>query len=181
MVLCHYDSNIILFRSVKNRSDAEGVRVNREFYQCLEDHNFKPRLSIIDDEVPGEVKRFITQAKSSYQLVEPNNHRVNATMRATCTFKNNFVAGLSSINSEFPSCLWEEPLPQAKLTLNLLRLSRTCLKLSAHAHINGAHNYNVTPLSPPGIQAMLCEDPTHRATNSVHGINAFYLGPALEH
>ena len=71
---------------MKNRSDTEAVHVYKEFYQCLVDHNCKPRLNIMDNEALAAVKRVLTQAKESYQIVEPNNHRVNTADRAIRTF-----------------------------------------------------------------------------------------------
>ena len=140
MVLYHYDSNRILFMPMKNRSDAEAVRVYRELYQYLADRNCKPRLNIMDNEASAAVKWVIQQATSSYQLVEPNDHRLNAAERAISTFKNHFIAGLASVNPAFPLYLWDALLPQAELNLNLLRSSRTRPKLSAYAHLNGAFN-----------------------------------------
>jgi hypothetical protein len=56
----------------------------------------------MDNEASAAVKRVIKQTQAAYQLVEPNNHRVNAAERAIRTFKNHFMAGLSSVNPAFP-------------------------------------------------------------------------------
>ena len=77
--------------------------------------------------------------------------------------------------------LWDELLPQAELTLNLLRSSRVCPNISAYAHLNGIFNFNATPLAPPGVRAILFKDPKQRTSYGTHGTEAFYLGPALEH
>ena len=46
---------------------------------------------------------------------------------------------------ELPLHLWDRLLPQALLTLNLLRGSRINPKLSAWAQVNGLFDYNRTP------------------------------------
>ena len=48
-------------------------------------------------------------------------HRRNAAKCAIRTFKNYFTAGLSSTASDFPLQLWDKLVPQATITLNLLR------------------------------------------------------------
>jgi hypothetical protein len=44
--------------------------------------------------------------------------------RTSRTFKNHFIAGLSSADDQFPMRLWDRLIPQAEITLNLLRQSR---------------------------------------------------------
>ena len=77
--------------------------------------------------------------------------------------------------------LWDEFLPQAFITLNLLRTSRTCPKVSAYAHIHGTFDFDRTPLAPPGVRALIYNNPDHRVSYGVHGDEAFYLGLSLEH
>ena len=62
--------------------------------------------------------------KIDIQLVEPHDHRVNAAERAIQTFKHHFIAGLATVDIDFPIQLWDEFLPQAQMTLNMLRTSR---------------------------------------------------------
>jgi hypothetical protein len=70
-----------------------------------------------------------------FQLVPPNIHRRNAAEIVIRTFRNHFIAGLCSTNENFPLYLWDGLLPQALLTLNLLRGSRINPRLSAHAQL----------------------------------------------
>ena len=56
----------------------------------------------MDNEASTAVKRYIKNANVNYQLVEPNNHRVNAAEFEIRTFKNHFVAGLLSAHLKFP-------------------------------------------------------------------------------
>jgi hypothetical protein len=57
----------------------------------------------------------------------------NAAERAIRTFKEHFVAGLSSVDPYLPLHVWDRLLPQPELTFNLLRTSRQHPQLSAAA------------------------------------------------
>ena len=96
------------------------MQVYEYMYDYLKARNFKPKLNIMDNKYSIAVNRYITNKNVNYQLVEPNNHHVNAAERATRTFKNYFVAGLSSVHPKLPIYLWDELLPQAFINLNLL-------------------------------------------------------------
>jgi hypothetical protein len=96
-------------------------------------------------------------------------------------FKNHFVAMLCSTDKKIPIHLWDRLIPQAVITLNLLRQSRLNPKLSAHAQLNGLFDYNKTPLAPPGTKVIIHEKPDHRGSWSPHGLNGWYVGPAMEH
>ena len=82
---------------------------------------------------------------------------------------------------QLPLCNWCRLLQQAKLTLNLLRPSRLNPKLSAYAQLEGAFDFNRTPLAPPGTRVIAHEKPNQRRTWAPHGIDGWYIGPALDH
>jgi hypothetical protein len=54
------------------------------------------------------------------------------------------------VDPTFPLKLWDKLLPQATITLNLLRKSRINPRMSAYAQLNGHFDFNRTPLAPPG-------------------------------
>ena len=116
-----------------------------------------------------------------YQLVPPHIHRRNASERAIRIFKNHFIAGLASTDPNFHLSNWCRLLPQAELTLNLLRTSRLNPKLSAYAQLEGTFDFTCTPLAPPGTRIIIHEKPTTRQTWALHGMDGWYLGPALHH
>ena len=67
MVLYHYDSNGVILRPMKNRSDDEALRVYADMYEFLEARNCKPKLNIMDNfvllkthtyrRIPAELRR----------------------------------------------------------------------------------------------------------------------------
>lgn len=110
----------------------------------------------------------------------PNVHRRNAAERAIRTFKNHFIAGLCSVDEHFPIHLWDRLLPQALITLNLMRSSRIHPRKSAWAQYSGQFDFNRTPIAPPGIRVLVHEKPGVRTTWSPHALDGCYTGPALE-
>jgi hypothetical protein len=126
------------------------------------------------------LKAFLRDENIDFQLVPPGLHRRNAAERAIRTFKNHFIAGLSSVDKNFPLHLWDKLLPQAEITLNLLRGSRINPRLSAFAQLHGPFDFNRTPIAPPGIHVLVHIKPAERTTWSPHGADGWYTGPALD-
>jgi hypothetical protein len=115
-----------------------------------------------------------------FQLVPPGIHKRNAAERAIRMFKNHFIAGLCSADKTFPIHLWDQLLPQAKITLNLLRGSRINPKSSAWAQVHGIFDFNHTPLGPPVCRVLAHEKRDKRKTWAPHGLDGWYAGPTLE-
>jgi hypothetical protein len=63
-----------------------------------------------------------------------------------------------------PMDMWDRLLPQAEMTLNLLRTSRLHPQLSAAAHFHGLVDYNKTAFSTPGCKIIAHEKPSQRRT-----------------
>jgi hypothetical protein len=135
----------------------------------------------MDNEASTALKHFLYSKDIQFQLVPPHVHRQNAAERATQTFKNYVVAMLCSTDKQFPIHLWDRLIPHAVITLNLLRQSRINPKLSAHAQLHDIFDYNKTPLAPPGTKVILHKKPDHRGSWAHHGLNNWYVGPAMEH
>ena len=180
-MLYDYDSNAILVRPLRNRSAQEIQRVFTSVHAYLVARGLRPRLHTLDNEASTSLKDFLTAEHVEYQLVPPHIHRRNSAERAIQTFKNHFIAGLASTDPNFPLSNWCRLLPQAELTLNLLRPSRLNPKLSAYAQLEGTFDFNRTPLAPPGTRVIVHEKPTQRRTWAPHGIDGWYVGPALDH
>jgi len=134
----------------------------------------------LDNECSNALKDYMTEQNIDYQLVPPTVHRRNSAERAIRTFKNHFVAGLCSVDRDFPMHLWDKLLPQAELTLNILRGSRLNPKLSAWAQLNGTYDFNRTPIAPPGTRVLVHEKPATRDSWAPHAIDGWYIGPALD-
>jgi hypothetical protein len=53
--------------------------------------------------------------------------------------------------------------------------------MSAYAQLNGHFDFNRTPLDPPGTRIIAHDKPYQRASWYPHGVDGYYLGPALDH
>ena len=91
------------------------------------------------------------------------------------------MAGLSCTDNSFPLHLWDQLLPQETITLNMLIASRLNPKMSAYMALEGAFAYNKTSLAPPGTKVVIHENPDKKSSWAAHGVNVWYLGPAVEH
>jgi hypothetical protein len=150
MVYHIYDCNYVKVIPMKSRSASEWVKAYDSVHQELTVKGFKPKLQTLDNEASTALKNFFTEHDIPCQLVPPHCHRRNASERAIRTFKEHFVAGLSLVDPSFPLHLWDRLLPQAEITLNILRTSRLHPQLSATAHFHGIVDYNKTAFAPPG-------------------------------
>ena len=181
-ILYDYDSNAILAEPIKNRSAESILEAYKICHARLSKAGLKPKLHRLDNECSRILKEYMTEeAQVDYQIVPPGVHRRNAAERAIRTFKNHLIAGLCSTHPDFPMKLWDRLIPQAEITLNLLRGSRMNPKLSAYAQIHGPFDYNRTPLAPPGTRILVHEKSSSRGTWAPHAVDGWCVGPALEH
>jgi hypothetical protein len=182
VMLCYiYDCNYIKFVPMKSRSTSEWFKAYDSIHKELTVKGFKPKLQTLDNEASTALKNFFAANDIAYQLVPPRCHRHNAVERAIRTFKEHFVARLSSVDPSFPMHLWDRLLPQAEITLNLLRTSRLHPQLSAAAHYHGLVDYNRTAFALPGCKIIAHEKPGKRRTWAPHGKHGYSLGPAMHH
>ncbi len=115
------------------------------------------------------------------QLVPPDTHRSNLAERAIQTFKNHFISILSGVDKNFPIRLWDRLLPQAVLTLNLLRHANANPNVSAHHYVHGVFDYNATPLGPMGCAVQILNSKERRQSWEEHSLDGWYLRTSLDH
>jgi virulence-associated protein VapD len=121
---------------MKSRSASEWVKVYDSIRQELTVKGFKPKLQTLNNEASTALKNLFTVNNIAYQLVPTHCHQRNAAEFSIRNFKEHFVAGLYSVDPSFPMHLWDRLLPQAEITLNLLRTSCLHPQLSAAAHFH---------------------------------------------
>jgi hypothetical protein len=181
MVCYAYDCNYVKVIPMKSRPASEWVKAYDTVNQELTVKGFKPKLQTLDNEASTALKNLCTVNDIAYQLVPPHWHRRSAAERSIRTFKEHFVAGLSSVDPTFSLHLWDILLPQAEITLNLLRASSLHPQLSVAAHFHGLVDYNKTAFAPPGCNIIAHEKPGKRHTWAPHGQHGYSLGPAMHH
>jgi hypothetical protein len=169
MILYDNDSNAILAQPIKDRTAPELLKSFQVMEQELVARGLKPKLMKLDNEASKLFKAYLHQQDITFQLVPPYSHRRNSAERAIRSFKNHLIAGLCSTDKSFPMHLWDRILPQAVITLNMLRTSRINPKLSAATHIFGQYDFNRAPMAPPGTRIIAHEIPGRGRTWEPHG------------
>ena len=77
--------------------------------------------------------------------------------------------------------LWCRLLPQAEMTLNMLRPCRMNPKMSAYTALEGEYNYVKNPLTPLRAKVIAFNHPNNRKTWAPHGQYGWTIGPAINH
>lgn len=97
------------------------------------------------------------------------------------TFKNHLITGLCMCNTWYSSQEWVRLIPHAQLTLNLLRSSRCHLSMSTYTSVWKNLDFNARSVAPPGTKVSIHDKLQKRGTYGVHGINAWCIGPNMNH
>jgi hypothetical protein len=107
-------------------------------------------------------------------------HRCNRAERAIRTFKDHFLSILVGVDQSFPPYLWDLLLPQAELTLNLLRQSTLNPQILAWEFFHGPFDFNKTLLAPVGCRVLIHAKPVTCQSWDFRAKDGFYIGPALD-
>ena len=166
---------------MRNRSEAEWLQTFNIMHEYLVSKGCTPKQIRMDNEVSTKFKNDLSTKNMEYQLVPPHIHRRNIAERAVQTYKDHFITILCGTDKNFPMHLWCRLMPQSITTLNLLRKSNLHPTISADAHLNGAFDFNRTPLAALGTRVLLHETPNNRRTWAAHAVDGWYVGHAPEH
>ncbi|KAL7544208.1 hypothetical protein ACHAWF_007592 [Thalassiosira exigua] len=182
MVAVDIDSSGILVEPIKNRSDNELTRAYRQIMRRLHRANIYPKKHVLDNEISAAMKTLIKdEFKMQLELVLSGCHRRNAAEVAIRIFKAHFLSILDGVADDFPANLWDRLLPQAEITINLLRQSNATPTISAYAHLNGPFDYNKMPLAPMGVKVQVHEKTDKRGTWAYHTVDGCYLLTSADH
>jgi hypothetical protein len=149
MIVNDDDSNAILAQPIKDCTAPELLKDFQVMEQELVARGLEPKLMKLDNDASKLLKEYLHQQDITFQLVPPYSHIQNSAERAIISFKDHLIAGLCSIDRSFPMHLLDRLLPQAVMTLNMLRTSRINPKLSAATHIFGQYDFYKAPMAPP--------------------------------
>jgi hypothetical protein len=120
MVLVEVDGNYTDAEPMKNKTEGSIIKAYLILWaQLMASGTVKPTTHLLDNEALAIFKAEIKK-NCKYQLVPPDNHRMNLAECAIQTFKNNFKVVIAGVDKTFPMQLWDRLLPQMVLTLNLL-------------------------------------------------------------
>ena len=102
---------------------------------------------VMDNECTDRMKELI-KSECVLELAPPICHRRNLADIGIKLFKNGFLSILSGVDKSFPVYLLNKLLPEAELTLNLLRQSNATSNVSVRAHCLGDFDYSRMRLAP---------------------------------
>jgi hypothetical protein len=176
-----YDLNTIIVHQMALRTDTSFIAAFTKVFAILHAWNNQPALNVRDNKCSKAVKKHICANRKMIQLFPPHNRCVNAAKRAIRTFKEHFIAALATINNLCPLQLWDEFLPQVKITLNLIRFCRRNPLISANHKLYGPFDFNKMPLAPLGTKALVYNNPVTQTSWAPHATDGFYVGPATNH
>ena len=126
------DSNYIDAIVILSRTKEQLLKAYIQSTSILKARGLEPRLQRLDNEASKLLKDYMYAENVDFQLTPAGVHRRNRAERAIQTFKNHMIAGLCTVDPQFPLNLWDKLIPYALLTLNLLRPSRINPRLSAY-------------------------------------------------
>ncbi len=134
--------NYIHAEPIRNHTDSQMIEAYHKMWERMNRRcTVRPKLHILDNEASAAFKAAIKE-NCELQLVPPDTHRRNLAERAIQTFKSHFIAILASVDPSFLMNLWDRLIPQAVMTLNLLRQSHKNPSISAYQHVNGTFDFN---------------------------------------
>jgi len=160
MITFHADGNLILQQAFKSKSDRHRIAAYNAIMTRLAARGLSVDLQILANEASLTYKEAITfKWNATFQLVPPDMHRRNRAEPAIRTFKDHFLAILAGVDAAFPPYLWDLLLPQAELTLNLLRQATLNPRITAWEFFQGPFDFNMTPLGPVGCRVLIHAKP----------------------
>ena len=181
MIMFCEDANYIKAIPLPSRKASHFVSAYKDGYDFFTSRGFKPSFLRLDNESSGALAALNTKLRITPEYVPPGNHRANRAERAIRTWKNHFISTLCTCDPSFPLAAWDELIPHAEMTLNLLRSSGRTPLISAWHELHGSPDNDRTPLFPPGMRVVIHEKPADRTSWAPHGVDGFYVGPAPLH
>jgi Reverse transcriptase (RNA-dependent DNA polymerase) len=180
-VMYDHDTNYIFVIPISSTSDAAQTDAFKIVHKQLEKAGRAPKLHILDNQCGPKQRQALEELGMEHQLVPPGTHRRNAAERAIRTFKDHFISILCGTDPKCPINIWDKLVPQAVITLNLMRASQIDPSKSAYEQIHGRFNFNKSPMAPLGHAVLVHEKPHKRRSWDPKAVKGYYIGPAMDH
>jgi hypothetical protein len=163
MIAFHANGNLILQQAFKTRSNKHCIAIYNAIMTRLVARGLLVDLQILDNEASAAYTHAITVTwQAKFQLVPPDMYHRNWAEQAIRTSKDHFLSILAGVDASFPPYLWDLLLPQAELTLNLLRQSALNPWISVWEFFHGLFDFNKTLLRPVGCRILIQAKPFTR-------------------
>ena len=163
-----------------SRSDAAIIDAFTRTHQWFIQLGHFVQFQVMDNEAPKSLRQHFIAQDIQFEFVPPFTHRANKAERAIQTFKRHFISILAGTHPSFPIDFWHELIPQAEITLNMMRAFADQRNISAYHGIHRKpYDFLSHPLAPCGTLIVLHN--SQRETWDNFGHIGFYLGPAASH
>jgi hypothetical protein len=136
LAMYHYKTKATMGTPIAGLDNVSIFNAYKLNFNELTQKGNKPRLNVMDNQDTKHIKKFLAKEECKLQLFEPHNHRVNAAERAIQTFKDAFIAALTTTNRDFPLQLWNTITPQVINMLNMMHALRVDPTKSAYKILN---------------------------------------------
>ena len=139
---------------IKSHSDLYILQAYDLLYGTLEAVVHETKSNIIENEASTALNRLSQKMKTMVQLALPHIHKWNVSERTLRTFKNNFIAGLASADTNFPIYILCRIVKQAGIILNILQTSWKNPRVLEYAQRFGEFDFNETPMALSSTKAI---------------------------
>ena len=174
--------NYIHQETMENRSAASYEEAFNNGLKFFRDRDIPINVLRLDNEQSALISGICIKNNIKLELVPPGNHRANSAERAIDTWKSHKISMMATADDECDQKAFRYFNKQCELTLNLLRQSGMSRFVSAWHQVNGAYDFNNTPIAPAGIKVEFYQSKSKReSTWSPKSVKGFYVGPAMDH
>ena len=177
------NAGLILATAIKSRKKENLLEDFITMYDTLKKAGINPILNQIDNKFSKELIEEIESKKLKYQIISPGYHREIAVKREIQTFKNHSISILDGCDPNYPKDQWNQLLPVAVITLNMLQPSSINANESTCNKLWGNFNFNKTPLAPQGCLIIAHERALEkeRVTCANLEVKGYFLGLTKQH
>jgi hypothetical protein len=101
--------------------------------------------------------------------------------KSNTNLQTHFKAIIAGVDDNFPMKLWDRLLPQAVLTLILLRQSNIAPTVSAYQYTHGTFDYKRMLMAPMGCEEQIHKRSEKRGSRAANLVDGWYLCTSPEH
>lgn len=179
---CPY-ANYTHLQLLRTRTASDYVAAHKRAHAFFLSKGVRIEFSRIDNESSKELEAWgATQSPPvKMQYVPPHVHRGNRSEKEVGSVKNHLISMINTAHPEYPLRGWAHLIPQAEITLNLLRQSGISYYMSAYQQLHGAYDFVKQPMAPSGTKVIVFDPKGIRGSWANKGTDGFYVGPAMLH
>jgi hypothetical protein len=136
----------------------------------------------MDNQCSTAVRKMAKAMDIQFAFVPPHDKSPNRAERAIRTAKNHLISSRAGFHRDCPTIFLDKCLRQIEMTLNLVHPFEYDPTISAYEGVFGqTFNFQQHPIAPVGAKILTWDSPEIRGTWADHGVEAIYLGPAMDH